>query len=1475
MTPDQLRSVVGLTGTGLDLPLDALGSPAASAAFGPFLPTGRLVLRDVTGRAPTPDGIRVTGVGNDGPFAGMAVTAEFTAGATDVTVVVTAAGDESWSFAVAFPPLKGTLWEELRFQQPQLLLDSATPADPDDPLAQIPMTFTGTMIVTTQMALLDLLFSGVRHDLTGEITPMPVLAGTGVPLAVVPSILLFGPDAPGLDLGLVSVTQLQYELYAMPRFNFAIADYDVAGRIVVSAAIPFTAGAISEVVALCAELSGWDDSVLLRADFSELGNMSLADVAEFARKGQGGLAVPFDGVAISSPVVLSDVSVLVTAGPRIGFISLTLETQEEWTITDLIDLQQLDVVFRISDPLGKAVLTGVVAGLVGIGENGTLDVVANFGERSLGGALREDDGPLSIREVFSDATGQDPGHFPDLVVKQFDFYGILPKADQPLTFQAVLGLEGDWQLTEQISLTSVGFDLAYAADFVFIARATFVIGGFLVAVSAGHDPVKGWQFTGETMPGQAIPIGAFFADLAAQYGTLPLPAPIARLVIENLAIVVSSGDARLYLTGEAVFPIDTVQADIVLAIDTAARVFTPRHTVTVPTAHGSFTPRFDIQFAGQQDANLFTAVYSHSASDPVPQLKDLVAALLPSAAAYVPDGLTVDLRDAFIAVTGPAYLFGADLMVTIDFSQLPVIGDHLDLGVMGFDPLRLVAVSAALTEEQVKAINGLLPEQVTPLPDEALATGFRFDGLLKLGALERPLDMPVTDRAAQLPAPPGGAPATKDINAADNTLWYKVQRSFGPIYVDRVGVAYLHVPNQSAQIAVLLDASLTVAGLTLSLTGLEVGLRLSDPAALPTFDLAGLGLSYAQGPVEITGSFLKDTIEYVGNTYVAYGGQAVIRTTDLSIGAIGSYLQLPEGPSLFVYAFLDHALGGPAFFFVRGLAAGFGYNRRLIPPTLDTLADFPLISEAVGGVAPASSLAGELQRLDASLIPSPGDMFLTVGIHFTSFEMIDSFLLLVVSFGHRFELDLLGLSTLTLPAADSAQGEVTPVAHVQLALRATFVPDDGVFSVTAQLTPDSFLLSRDCHLFGGFAFFSWFSGKNGADSDQLAGDFVLTVGGYHPHFNKPAHYPAVPRLRFLWQVSPQLQLTGSAYYALTPSALMAGGSFSATYQDDSLRAWFDASMDFLISWQPYHYEANLHVAIGASYTFELFGTHTITVHVGADVNLWGPDFGGTAYIDLSVISFTIAFGAQPSPPKAIDWSRFRQTLLPAPAGITTIALSGGALASGSGDDLGVVDPHALELRTDSVIPSSSAYRGPVDGQTPLPTGTASLTFGVSPLGLATTTAVHRIEISNDGGRVDHLFGYTPVTKRLPCALWGGALEPSLDGQQLTGDLLAGYTIRPLPPQEPASSPSLPASALEDPTPLFTEHGAIAWGQPGQYRLSDASNQARAAAITSGLTAPNPAGVRAAIADAVLKGAVIDLNGFTAAEFLQVPQVMIP
>ncbi|WP_322111515.1 DUF6603 domain-containing protein, partial [Streptomyces shenzhenensis] len=731
---------------------------------------------------------------------------------------------------------------------------------------------------------------------------------------------------------------------------------------------------------------------------------------------------------------------------------------------------------------------------------------------------------------------------------------------------------------------------------------------------------------------------------------------------------------------------------------------------------------------------------------------------------------------------------------------------------------------------------------------------------------------PGTGQPQALAAAPGQPKATDD-----NVVWYKVQRTFGPVTFQRIGFAYQRPPGGSAKLAFLLDASLNVAGLALTLDGLAVGLDLADPAAGPRFELRGLGVSYSSGEVEISGAFLADTFTYQGRELPSYSGKAVLRTKTFSLGALGSYARLPEGPSLFVYAFLDYPIGGPPVFFVEGLAAGFGYNRRFIAPDVAAVATFPLVAEAAGTQAPGA-LADELRALRDYLPPSPGDFFLALGVHFSSFRMIDSVLLLSVGFGHRFEIDLLGLSTLVLPSPDAVEAGATPLAQVQLALRATFVPDDGYFALRAQLTENSYLLSRDCRLTGGFAFQVWFG-------EDHHGDFVLSVGGYHPRFPVPAHYPAVPRLGFTWQVTGQLAMKGSAYFALTPSALMAGGSFSATWQDGSLKAWFSASMDFLIGWSPYHYQADFWASIGASYTFSFFGTHTVSAQVGAQVSLWGPEFSGRAAIDIGICSFDLAFGAaDPAGPRPIDWAAFRKAFLPAADdALVTVVLQGGAAGTGGAPakgDLGSVNPLELVLGTDSVIPSHDAYRGPEQGGQALDTTGAATAFGIAPLGRDhdhPVAATHRIEIRrSDGSRADDGFRYEPVTKNLPAAMWGDRLLPSVTGPALVNDLLTGYTIRPLPPTEPVAPPFLPRDVLRATTALDTQQNAYRWVDRPPFVPDGRDPAARRQEIADSVTAPATAAVRAAVAAAVLTDAAadgpLDLGGFDAAGFLVVPQV---
>ena len=149
-----------------------------------------------------------------------------------------------------------------------------------------------------------------------------------------------------------------------------------------------------------------------------------------------------------------------------------------------------------------------------------------------------------------------------------------------------------------------------------------------------------------------------------------------------------------------------------------------------------------------------------------------------------------------------------------------------------------------------------------------------------------------------------------------------------------------------------------------------------------------------------------------------------------------------------------------------------------------------------------------------------GSFWLAAGVRFSSFVVVNSAAVVYVALDRGFEIGILGVSRMALPAEDFA------IASVELALKARFSTAEGVLSVQAQLTDNSYLFSPDCQLTGGFAFFLWFS----------TGKFVLTLGGYHPAFTKPPEFPDVPRLGFNWSVADAIVIKGGAYFALTSSA---------------------------------------------------------------------------------------------------------------------------------------------------------------------------------------------------------------------------------------------------------------------------------------------------------------------------------------------------
>ena len=143
---------------------------------------------------------------------------------------------------------------------------------------------------------------------------------------------------------------------------------------------------------------------------------------------------------------------------------------------------------------------------------------------------------------------------------------------------------------------------------------------------------------------------------------------------------------------------------------------------------------------------------------------------------------------------------------------------------------------------------------------------------------------------------------------------------------------------------------------------------------------------------------------------------------------------------------------------------------------------------------------GALDQLGTVFPPERGAIWFAAGVSFTSFSLVYAIAVLTVEVHDGLEINLLGLARWPCPTRRS------PIAQIELALQARISTAEGVFSVQAQLTENSWLINESCRLTGGFAFVMWFKG-------ELAGQFVLSLGGYHPDFDKPAAFPVVPRRR--------------------------------------------------------------------------------------------------------------------------------------------------------------------------------------------------------------------------------------------------------------------------------------------------------------------------------------------------------------------------
>ena len=92
-----------------------------------------------------------------------------------------------------------------------------------------------------------------------------------------------------------------------------------------------------------------------------------------------------------------------------------------------------------------------------------------------------------------------------------------------------------------------------------------------------------------------------------------------------------------------------------------------------------------------------------------------------------------------------------------------------------------------------------------------------------------------------------------------------------------------------------------------------------------------------------------------------------------------------------------------------------------------------------------------------------------------------------------------------------------------------------------------------------------------------------------------------------------MQVTGEAYFAITPKVTMGGAMIHVSLSVGIVSAWLDAAFDALVNLHPLHYTVDFTISVGVECDIDIWFIHIhISVSVGADLHIEGPEFGGNA-----------------------------------------------------------------------------------------------------------------------------------------------------------------------------------------------------------------------------------------------------------------------
>ncbi len=654
--------------------------------------------------------------------------------------------------------------------------------------------------------------------------------------------------------------------------------------------------------------------------------------------------------------------------------------------------------------------------------------------------------------------------------------------------------------------------------------------------------------------------------------------------------------------------------------------------------------------------------------------------------------------------------------------------------------------------------------------DNAVAQGIMHDAGGS-GSPPRPAFSP----AIAVQSAGSGVEVTLRAGSGDGPWYLPIQRAFGPVYLEQIGlgVAYQQnvTPRQLEMISLYLSGQVSLLGLTAAVDNLRFGYHVTKPFFSPAsweVDVEGFAIAADFGPLSLAGGLAKFPLTG-GLTGVEYLGMLKISYAAYGIDLFGGYAHptTPDGTqfaSFFAFGVLHAPLGGVPAFFITGVGIGFGINRELKTPTIDEVNTHPFML-ALRAVGPTPEPMKQLQDMRAIVAPKQGEFWIAAGISFTSFVLITGEILVTVQFGDGLEIAILGLARAQLPTP------VLTLVSIELALLARFSTKEGLVLVQAQLTDNSWLLDKSVHLTGGFAFETWWKGPN-------AGQFVITVGGYHPRFQHDG-YPQVPRVGLSWQPADEISITGGVYFALCSEAIMAGAGIHAAAHLGPAHASLDLGGDGIVFFDPFYFTVDVYAEANVGITiWVLFGTIDIDVSLGFDVTIEGPPFYLHGHFSICGFEIPFAIGSAADPAElALSAGDFAAKYLRSDSDAQVVqaaVLLGGLTAgkSNSPDSGGVAKPPdgsaANPFRVVPEFQLTFVTTAPAeDLELTCPAGTHSTTvsapgLGVAPMYSATLSSTLRITVISDTGQpfdLDAVRLSARPASAFPKGVWGPAQNP--------------------------------------------------------------------------------------------------------------------